>query len=141
GFHDHGRVGLAHARLSIIDLATGDQPMPNEDGSIWTVFNGEIFNYIELRDELTRAGHVFRTRSDTETIVHAYEEYGDDFVRHLNGQFAIALWDANRQRLILARDRVGIRPLFYQHDGDRLLFASEVKALFRVSRAKPRFDL
>lgn len=141
GFHDHGRVGLAHARLSIIDLATGDQPMANEDGSIWTVFNGEIFNYIELRDELTRAGHVFRTRSDTETIVHAYEEYGDDFVRHLNGQFAIALWDANRQRLILARDRVGIRPLFYQHDGDRLLFASEVKALFRVSRAKPRFDL
>src|SRR5688500_14339143 len=94
GFHRDGPVGLAHARLSIIDLATGDQPIANEDRTVWTVFNGEIFNYVELRATLERAGHVFRTHSDTETLVHAYEEYGDDFVRHLNGQFAIALWDA-----------------------------------------------
>lgn len=141
GYHRDGPVGLAHARLSIIDLATGDQPIANEDGSVWTVFNGEIFNYVELRATLERAGHVFRTHSDTETIVHAYEEFGDDFVRHLNGQFAIALWDAKRQRLLLVRDRVGIRPLFVQRDGDRVLFASEVKAILAVSRQAPRLDV
>lgn len=141
GFHRDGPVGLAHARLSIIDLATGDQPMANEDGSVWTVFNGEIFNYVELRATLQRAGHVFRTSSDTETIVHAYEEFGDDFVRHLNGQFAIALWDVRRQRLLLIRDRVGIRPLYVHRDGARLLFASEVKALFAVSSQTPRLDV
>lgn len=129
GFYHKGPVGLAHARLSIIDLSTGDQPIANEDQTIWTVFNGEIFNYIELRATLEQAGHVFRTHSDTETIVHAYEEYGDDFVQHLNGQFAIAIWDEVRQRLVLARDRTGIRPLFYTQKAGRLLFASEVKAL------------
>src|SRR5690606_3635957 len=110
GFFTEGPIGLAHARLSIIDLATGDQPIANEDRSIWTVLNGEIFNYLELRAELERAGHRFSTRSDTETIVHAYEEYGDAFVDRLNGQFAIALWDSKRERLLLVRDRLGIRP-------------------------------
>lgn len=141
GYFLDGPVGLAHARLSIIDLATGDQPMANEDATVWTVFNGEIFNYVELRAQLQRAGHVFRTTSDTETIVHAYEEYGDDFVRHLNGQFAIALWDAKRRRFLLVRDRVGIRPLFVQRDAGRLLFGSEVKALLAVSSQAPRLDL
>jgi len=129
GFHESGPVGLAHARLSIIDLAGGQQPICNEDRTVWTVFNGEIFNYIELRAELEQRGHRFATNSDTETIVHAYEEFGLGFVDHLNGQFAIALWDEPRKRLVLARDRVGIRPLFYCVDRSRLLFASEVKAL------------
>lgn len=140
GYHQDGRVGLAHARLSIIDLSTGDQPIANEDRTVWTVFNGEIFNYLELRQDLEKAGHVFRTHSDTETIVHAYEEYGDDFVHRLNGQFAIALWDARRRRLLLVRDRVGIRPLFVQRDGDRILFGSEIKSLFAVSRQPRRID-
>lgn len=123
---------LANARLSIIDLQTGDQPVANEDESVWTVLNGEIFNYIELRAELRSLGHHFHTRSDTEVLVHAYEEYGDRFVEHLSGQFAIALWDVRRRRLLLARDRVGIRPLFYARMGGRLLFASEVKAILAV---------
>lgn len=141
GFHREGGVGLAHARLAIIDLATGDQPMSNEDGTVWTVFNGEIFNYVELRNELKGLGHTFRTSSDTETIVHAYEEYGDSFVNHLNGQFAIALWDARRHRLVLARDRVGVRPLFVSEDGERLLFGSEIKALLAVHSRRAALDL
>ena len=130
GFHRDGDVGLAHARLSIIDLAGGWQPIHNEDRTVQVVFNGEIFNYIELRRMLEPLGHRFYTHSDTEVIVHLYEEYGDDFVRHLNGQFAIALWDSRRRRLVLARDRVGIRPLYYTMARGRLLFASEIKSLF-----------
>jgi asparagine synthase (glutamine-hydrolysing) len=141
GYFIDGSVGLAHARLSIIDLSTGDQPIANEDRTIWTVFNGEIFNYLELRAELEQAGHIFRTHSDTETIVHAYEQWGDDFVHRLNGQFAIALWDAKRHRLLLVRDRVGIRPLFFQHDGRRLLFGSEIKSVLTASRQPRRLDL
>ena len=129
GFHAEPGVGLAHARLSIIDLATGDQPIHNPHRDVWTVFNGEIFNYIELRAELEAAGHVFYTRSDTEVIVHLYDRHGDRFVEYLNGQFAIALWDARRQRLVLARDRAGIRPLFHVRAQGRTWFASEVKAL------------
>jgi len=106
-----GKVGLGHTRLSIIDLEGGAQPLPNEDRSVWVSFNGEIFNYLELREILVKAGHRFHSRSDTEVIVHAYEQYGDEFVQQLNGQFAIALWDASRQRLLLIRDRVGILPL------------------------------
>jgi len=132
GFHAEPGVGLAHARLSIIDLATGDQPIHNERQTVWTVFNGEIFNYVELREALEAAGHRFYTRSDTEVIVHLYDRYGDRFVDHLNGQFAIALWDRERQRLVLARDRTGIRPLFHARSGGRLWFASEVKALHAV---------
>jgi asparagine synthase (glutamine-hydrolysing) len=133
GFYEDAQVGLAHARLSIIDLASGDQPIHNEDRSVWVVFNGEIFNYIELRADLEARGHSFYTRSDTEVIVHLYEQYGDDFVGHLNGQFAIALWDSRRRRLVLARDRAGIRPLFYTFHEGRLVFASEVKSLFALS--------
>lgn len=137
GYYENGPVGLAHARLGIIDLTTGDQPIHNEHRSVWVVFNGEIFNYIELRAELERSGHSFYTRSDTEVIVHLYEQHGLDFVQHLNGQFAIALWDSRRERLVLARDRTGIRPVFYAlHDG-RLIFASEIKALF-AHRGMPR---
>jgi asparagine synthase (glutamine-hydrolysing) len=140
GFYRADQVGLAHARLAIIDLTTGDQPMSNEDGSIWTVFNGEIFNYVELRASLQKQGHVFRTASDTEVIVHAYEEFGDAFVEHLNGQFAIALWDIRRRRLVLARDRTGIRPLFIQRDGDRWLFGSEVKSILAASSRPAEID-
>ena len=124
-----GSVGLAHARLSIIDLDGGWQPMADAEGSLQLVFNGEIFNHVELRRELERQGHVFATRSDTEVILHLYARYGDDFVDHLNGQFAVAQHDVRRQRLVLARDRIGIRPLYYHCDGHRLAFASEIKAL------------
>ncbi len=130
GYYTHDRVGLAHARLSIIDLAGGDQPIHNEDQSVQVVFNGEIFNYVELTEQLKKQGHRFYTHSDTEVIVHLYEEYAEGFVEHLNGQFAIALWDSNKQKLVLARDRTGIRPLFTIETTDRLYFASEVKSLF-----------
>lgn len=132
GIRIDGPIGLGHARLSIIDLAGGAQPLANEDESIWVVFNGEIFNYIELREKLLAQGHRFRTSSDTEVLVHLYEQYGDNFVTHLNGQFAIALWDGPRERLVLARDRVGIRPLFHTRINGRFVFASEVKALFTL---------
>jgi asparagine synthase (glutamine-hydrolysing) len=132
GYHVADGIGLAHARLSIIDLATGDQPIRNERGDVWIVFNGEIFNYIELRAALVAQGHHFYTQSDTEVIVHLYDRYGDQFVDHLNGQFAIALWDARRRRLVLARDRAGIRPLFYTKARGRIWFASEIKSLLAV---------
>ncbi len=140
GVRVDGAIGLGHARLSIIDLEGGAQPLHNEDRSIWAVFNGEIFNYIELRESLLRQGHDFHTQSDTEVLVHLYEQHGDDFVEHLNGQFAIALWDGRRQRLVLARDRVGIRPLFYTWTAGRLAFASEVKALFALPEVPRRLD-
>ena len=140
GVRIDGPIGLGHARLSIIDLEGGAQPLANEDDRIWVVFNGEIFNYLELRAQLLRQGHQFRTASDTEVLVHLYEQHGDAFVEHLNGQFAIALWDGREQRLVLARDRVGIRPLFYTQAGGRLAFASEVKALFALPEVPRRFD-
>lgn len=122
-------VGLAHRRLSIIDLASGDQPIGNEDGSIQVVFNGEIYNYRELMRELEAKGHVFRTNSDTEVLVHLYEELGDKLVTRLRGMFAFAIWDGRRRRLLLARDRVGLKPLYYYRDRERLLLASEIKPL------------
>jgi asparagine synthase (glutamine-hydrolysing) len=130
-FYADETLGMAHARLSIIDLEGGWQPIHNEDKTVWVVFNGEIFNYIELRHALEKIGHAFYTHSDTEVIVHLYEQYGDEFVQHLNGQFAIALWDKTKQRLILARDRTGIRPVFYTTAHGRLLFASEVRRCSR----------
>src|SRR3989442_126249 len=123
GSHLDGSVGIGVRRLKIIDLVTGDQPITNEDGTVWTVFNGEIYNFASIRDRLIAKGHSFKTKSDTEAIVHAYEELGDDFVRELRGMFAIALWDARRRRLVLARDRLGKKPLLYSvHDG-QLSFA------------------
>jgi asparagine synthase (glutamine-hydrolysing) len=130
GFHVGQGVGLAHARLSIIDLAGGKQPMCNEDSSLWITFNGEIFNYVELREELVRKGHRFATRSDTEVILHLYEESGEDCVQQLNGQWAFTIWDNRRRRLFLSRDRLGVRPLFYTQTNKSFIFASEIKAIF-----------
>ena len=141
GYYRDSDCGLGHSRLSIIDLAGGRQPIHNEDESVWVSFNGEIFNYIELRRELEAAGHRFYTQSDTEVLVHAYEEHGDRFLERLNGQFAIALWDRRQHRLLLARDRTGIRPLFYANSGGRLAFASEVKALFALRGIGRRLDV
>jgi asparagine synthase (glutamine-hydrolysing) len=140
GLFTDGPIGLAHARLSIIDLAGGDQPIHNEDKTIWVVFNGEIFNYLELRAELITLGHHFYTQSDTEVIVHLYEQYGEKFVDYLNGQFAIALWDKKQQELVLARDRTGIRPLFYTEAEGRFIFASEAKALFALPEVHRALD-
>jgi len=126
-----GEVGLGHRRLSIIDVEGGGQPIGNEDGSLQVVFNGEIYNFVELRQELISAGHRFATRSDTEVIVHAYEKWGKECVRRFNGMFAFALWDSNRRELFLARDHLGIKPLYYIELGNRILFASEIKALLQ----------
>ncbi len=146
GPDDHGvyicnDIGLGHTRLSIVDLAGGRQPMTNEDGSLWVTFNGEIFNYIELRQWLVQKGHRFTTQADTEVIVHLYEEFGEECVQHFNGQWALAIWDRNHRRLFLSRDRFGIRPLFYTVTGDKLVFASEVKALFAHPDVKRQLDL
>jgi asparagine synthase (glutamine-hydrolysing) len=131
GFHLDGPVGLGHVRLSIVDLASGAQPMTTADARSWVVFNGEIYNFVELRRDLEARGHVLSTRSDTETILHLYEEEGPECVRHLRGMFAFAIHDPDRRRLVLARDRVGIKPLYYYAGPDTLVFASEIKALLR----------
>ncbi len=130
GFHDSPHCSLGHRRLRILDLSPlGHQPMTNEDGSLWVSFNGEIYNYLELRPELESRGHKFRSQSDTEVMIHLYEDEGQDFLPLLNGMFAIALWDQRRRRLLLARDRFGKKPLYYYTDGRRLLFGSEIKAI------------
>jgi len=126
GFHCDANVGLAHARLSILDLAGGHQPMHNEDQSLWITFNGEIFNYLELREQLLRKGHRFATRSDTEVILHLYEELGEDCVREFNGQWAFAIWDSNARKLFLSRDRMGVRPLFYRVTPESFAFAMRI---------------
>jgi asparagine synthase (glutamine-hydrolysing) len=129
-------VALGFRRLSIIDLAGGHQPLSNEDGTVWLVFNGEIYNYRDLRRRLEGAGHTFRTDSDSETIVHLYEDLGNECFEHLNGMFAVAIWDGKRRQLVLARDRLGKKPLFYQYRAGQLLFGSELKALAQA----PQFD-
>ena len=140
GFHVEPGVGLGHARLSIIDLAGGAQPVHNEDQTVWISYNGEIFNYVELRRGLEMRGHRFYTHTDTEVIVHLYEEHGDDFVHQLNGQFAFALWDRPRRRLLLVRDRAGILPLYYTRTREGVLFASEVKALLASGAVAAALD-
>lgn len=141
GLYRDPHAALGHARLSIIDLASGQQPLSNEDGSLWVVFNGEIFNHVELRRELVELGHRFRTQSDTEVIVHAYEAWGNAAFERMNGQWAVALWDAVARRLVLSRDRFGVRPLYFCQHAGRLYFASEVKSLFAAEPAMARaFD-
>src|SRR4051812_24281104 len=127
---ENGQVALGHRRLSIVDLSpAGHNPMPNEDGSVWITFNGEIYNHAALRGELEAKGHVYRSRTDTETILHLYEEEGPACVERLHGMFAIAIWAPRRRELFLARDRLGIKPLYYAQLGGGLLFGSEIKAL------------
>ncbi len=141
GVYRDDRAGLAHARLSIIDISTGQQPMADEGDTAWIVFNGEIFNYVELREELVALGHHFRTRSDTEVIIHAYRAWGDAAFERFNGQWAVALWDSVARRLVLSRDRVGICPLHICEHAGHLYFASEVKAIFAANADIPRaFD-
>ena len=137
GLHCDRYAALAHRRLSIVDLGTGQQPLSNEDGSLWIVFNGEIYNHADLRQDLEAHGHTYRTKSDTETIVHAYEEWGDDCVHRFRGMFAFAIWDAPKRRLLLVRDRLGIKPLYWARSRNALLFASEIKAILASGLIAP----
>ena len=140
GLWVEGPVGLGHRRLSIVDVATGQQPMTNEDGSCWITYNGEIYNHASLRPGLVARGHRYHSQSDTETILHLYEEEGERCVEKLQGMFAFALWDRGRRRLLLARDRLGIKPLYYALTERELLFASEIKAILAVGRLRPEFN-
>ena len=140
GCYRDRRIGIAHARLSIVDLEGGAQPLANEDDTLWVAFNGEIFNFVELRDELLAAGHTFKTRSDTEVIVHAWEAWGEKAFARFNGQWAIVLWDTRRETLVLCRDRVGVRPLHVYANDEAVWFASEVKSLFVDSRVPRAID-
>jgi asparagine synthase (glutamine-hydrolysing) len=140
GVHTAGCVSLGHTRLSIIDLAHGSQPMTNEDETIVMVYNGEIWNFKELRRDLLAAGHQFRTQSDTEVVVHAYEQWGDDFVSRLHGMYAFALWDAQRERLVLARDRLGKKPLYYANTKNGLVFGSDARSVLLVAGLEPELN-
>src|SRR5437016_6307287 len=140
GFLVEGNVGLAMRRLSIIDIETGHQPISNEDENVWIVYNGEIYNHQELRVDLERRGHRYRTKSDTETIVHLYEEYGRDCVKHLRGMFALAIWDRRKRSLFVTRDRLGIKPLYYRCDGRTFLFGSEIKTILAYPGVKAEFN-
>ena len=140
GIYLDPHAGLGHARLSILDLSHGQQPIANEDESLWIILNGEIFNYVELRAELEARGHRFRTQTDTEVVLHAYEESGPDCLTRFNGQFAFAIWNSSRQELFLARDRLGVRPLFYTLVGGGLTFASEIKAILADPRIAAQLD-
>lgn len=140
GYYLDGPVALGHRRLSIIDLSGGKQPLANEDGTVWITFNGEVYNFQELRNELIEKGHRFVTRSDTETIVHAWEEYGEKCVERFRGMFAFAVWDQRKQKLFAARDRLGKKPFYYWYDGKRFLFASEIKAILQDERVQRQLD-
>ena len=140
GFFIAGPVGLGFRRLSIIDLAGGHQPMSNSEGTVWIIFNGEIYNYKELRAELQSKGHEFRTSSDTEVIIHGYEEWGADVFNHLNGMFGLAIWDVQKERLILARDAMGIKLIYYKIDNGTLTFGSEIRAILAAQESRPNVD-
>ena len=140
GFFVEGNVGLGMRRLSIIDVQTGHQPICNEDESVWIVYNGELYNHQELRKDLEARGHRYRTKSDTETVVHLFEEYGRDCVKYLRGMFAFAIWDRRKRQLFIARDRLGIKPLYYRFDGRTLLFGSEIKAILAYPGVKAEFN-
>jgi len=140
GMHIDGDCGIAMRRLSIIDLSGGHQPLSNADGSLWLVCNGEIYNYRELRDELRALGHAFKTASDSEVLLHGYAAWGDDVVLRLNGMFDFALWDARRRRLLIGRDRLGVKPLYVLHDATQLAFATEAKALLALPGVKPELN-
>lgn len=137
--NDKAFVGLGHQRLSIIDLATGQQPLSSEDGSVWISFNGEIYNFQDLIQELEAKGHQLRTKSDTEAIVHAWEEWGPDAVKKLKGMFAFAIWDENKQQLFLARDRLGKKTLYYLDEPKRFVFGSEIKAILLKGAASRQY--
>src|SRR3989338_3983980 len=138
---ENASVGLGHRRLSIIDLSqNAHQPMCNEDKTIWLVFNGEIYNFLDLKPELIKNGHSFKSASDTEVLIHLYEEYGEDCLRFLNGMFAFALWDSRKNMLFAARDRIGEKPFFYTDCNGVLLFASEIKSLLKYPRLKKELD-
>jgi asparagine synthase (glutamine-hydrolysing) len=140
GFYTDGPVGIGMRRLSIVDVAGGHQPISNEDGTLWIVFNGEIYNHLELRQQLIARGHRYNTHSDTETIVHLFEEFGPDCVQHLRGMFAFAIWNRNTKALFIARDRLGIKPLYYKLTSDRLLFGSEIKSVLAHGGIRPEFN-
>src|ERR671919_223711 len=141
GIFIDGRVGLGHRRLSIVDVASGHQPMTNEDDSLQITYNGEIYNHSDYRDELESRGHVYRTHCDTETILHLYEEHGDACVNYLRGMFAFAIWDAKKRELFIARDRLGVKPLYYVHTDDgSLYFGSEIKTLFEAGAITPEIN-
>src|SRR5574344_1974444 len=140
GYFVNDDIALAHRRLSIIDLSTGNQPMFNEDKSVLTIFNGEIYNYIELKDELKKLGHKFKTKSDTEVLVHGFETWHTDLPKHLRGMFAFAIYDIKNKELFLARDNFGIKPLYYAYMNDTFMFASEIKAFLYIPEFEKKFN-
>src|SRR5262245_57369559 len=140
GYFVSGPIGLGFRRLSIIDLAGGHQPMSDVEQKVWVIFNGEIYNYQELRTELGSRGYVFRTNSDTEVLVHGYKEWGTDLFNHLNGMFGLAIWDVDRRRLVVARDAMGIKLIYYRLDGGRLTFGSEIRAVQANELSSPEVD-
>jgi len=140
GFYTDGVAGIGMRRLSIVDVKGGHQPLSNEDGTLWIVFNGEIYNHLALREQLIALGHRYVTHSDTETVIHLFEEYGPDCVQHLRGMFAFAIWNRNTKTLFIARDRLGIKPLYYRLTAERLLFGSEIKVLFAHGGTRPEFN-
>ena len=141
GYFTDDKVSLGHRRLSIIDLSEkGKQPMSNEDGSIWVIYNGEIYNFKELREELEKKGHKFKSNTDTETIIHAYEEYGKDCLQKFNGMFSFCIYNSNKKELFLARDRLGKKPLYYYWNGKEFIFASELKSILATNFFKKELD-